>query len=375
MRIGMLSHYYLPHPGGIEIVVWNLARVLATRHEVTIVTSAIGAAEGTTVEDGVTLVRTPALNVAERFSSVPYPIPVGRGLGNAVKALASCDVLHAHGALYAGSMYAARLARRQGVPLVLTEHVGFVQYSSRIVNAVEAAAWATIGDRVVGSAHAMATINARIQGWLTDRYPQTDIRFIANGVDTERFHPAQLPERSAIRQSFGLPDDRPLLLFAGRDSDKKNFDAVLEMPRDDFHLVVCGARRDLKADNLTDLGIIPYDQMPRLFQCMDVMVQASTGEGFPLVVQEALASGVAIAILWDSGYASSLDRSVVAACDTVDQIAGAVRSLATNEALRRQLSRDGRAWAERRWSWQATAHAYEQLYAEVVAEMAQLRAA
>jgi len=359
----MLSHYYLPHPGGIEIVVWNLARALAARHEVTIVTSAIGAPEGTSVEDGVTLVRTRAFNGAERFS-IPYPMPIGPGLANAVKSLASCDVLHAHGALYAGSLHAAKLARRQNVPLVITEHVGFVQYSSRLVNAVEAAAWSTVGDRVVGSARSLATINARIQAWLHDRYPTADIRFIANGVDTERFHVASAPERSTIRQSFGLPDDRPLVLFAGRDSDKKNFDAVLAMPRDDFHLVVCGARRDLKADGLTDLGIIPYDQMPRLFRAMDVMVQASTGEGFPLVVQEALASGVAIAILWDPGYASSLDRNVVAACDSVSDLAESVRSLTTNEALRRRLSREGRLWAERRWSWHATARAYEELYAE-----------
>jgi glycosyltransferase involved in cell wall biosynthesis len=105
--------------------------------------------------------------------------------------------------------------------------------------------------------------------------------------------------------------------------------------------------------------------MPQLFGAVDVMVQASTGEGFPLVVQEALASGIAIAILWDPGYGTSLDRGVVAACDTVEEIGPAVRALAVNEALRHRLSRDGRAWAERHWSWDATAHAYEALYAEV----------
>jgi glycosyltransferase involved in cell wall biosynthesis len=373
MRIGMLCHYYLPHPGGIEIVVWNLARALAERHDVTIVTSAIGAAAGTTTEDGVTLVRTSASNVTERFG-IPYPIPVGPGLRTAVKALASCDVLHAHGALYAGSVHAARLARRQAIPLVLTEHVGFVQYPSRIVNAVEAAAWSSIGDRVVGSTRAVATINARIERWLRDRYSGADIRFIANGVDTARFHPATPWERSSFRRELKLPEDRPLVLFAGRDSDKKNLDAVLSMPRDDFHLVICGAQRGLQADGLTDLGILPYDRMPRLFRAIDVMVQASTGEGFPLVVQEALATGVAIAILWDPGYATSLDRGVVAACDTVEQLAGAVRSLAVDDAFRCRLAREGRAWAERHWSWQATARAYEALYADF-AKPGQRRAA
>jgi D-inositol-3-phosphate glycosyltransferase len=360
----MLCHYYLPHPGGVEIVVWNLARDLARRHEVSIVTCSAGSTEGTVVEDGITVHRTRALNVAERFG-IPYPIPLGGGLSAAVRSLGSFDVLHAHGALYAGSIHAARLARERGVPLVITEHVGFVQYPSRLVNAVEAAAWSSVGDRVVGASSAIVTINARTQRWLAARYPSADLRFIGNGVDTKRFAIRHASDRADARRLFALPDDKPLVLFAGRDSDKKNLDAVLAIPRDDFHLVVCGARRDLRAEGLTDLGVVPYEQMPRLFAAADVMVQASTGEGFPLVVQEALATGVAIAILWDPGYETSLDRNVVAACDTVSELPGAVRSLAVNESLRHRLARDGRQWAERRWSWEATARSYEVLYAEV----------
>ena len=364
MRIGMLCHYYPPHPGGIEIVVWNLARALSSRHEVSIVTSAIGADAGTSVEDDITVVRTPAYNPTERFG-IPYPVPSGRGLGDAIRALGSADVVHAHGALYAGSIHAARLARRDHVPLVVTEHVGFVDYPSRLVNAVESAAWTMVGDRVVSATNALVTINSRTQRWLEQRYPRTDIRFIGNGVDTRRFHPRSPAEQAELRKSLGLPSDKPLVLFAGRDSDKKNLDAVLAMPRDDFHLVVCGARRGLEGRGLTDLGIVSYDQMPRLFGAVDVMVQASTGEGFPLVVQEALASGIAIAILWDPGYASTLDRHVVAACDSVTEIGALVQSLARSETIRHRLSRDGRAWAEAHWSWEATARSYEDLYAEL----------
>ena len=361
----MLCHYYPPHMGGVEFVVWNVARCLAARHEVTIVTSAIGSEVGTSVDDGITIVRTAAHNLTERFG-IPYPVPAGNGLARAVQELASVDVMHAHGALYPGSIHASRVARKHDVPLVLTEHVGFVQYPSRIVNAVEAAAWSTIGDRVVAATSALATINTRIQHWLATRYPTVDLRFIGNGVDTRRFFVRPHSHRADLRREFGLPDDKPIVLFAGRDSDKKNLDAVLAYPRDAFHLVICGAKRDLRAPGVTDLGLVPYDAMPRLLSASDIMIQASTGEGFPLVVQEALSSGVPIAILWDSGYATSLDRNVVAAADTIETLGVTLTSLATNEALRHRLARDGRAWAERHWSWEATADAYEALYVEVV---------
>jgi len=360
----MLCSNYPPHPGGLEIMVQNLARGLSRRHEVTVVTSAFGDAEGKQEEDGMVVHRIPTFHATERLG-IPYPVPSPRAFDAALRSAASTDVLHAHGALYASSIHAARAARRHGVPLVLTEHVGFVEYGSRAVNAVEAIAWRTIGDRVIGASSAVTTYNSRVMQWLGGRYPGRDIRFIGNGVDTARFHARPRAERSETRRSLGLPDDRPLVLFAARASEKKNLDAVLAFSRDSFHLVVCGAPRGLRADGLTDLGVVPYSQMPRIFGCVDAMVHASTGEGFPLAVQEALASGLALALLWDPGYAAWLDRSAVAACDTLELLERAVRALATDEAHRRRLSSAGRRWAEQRWSWEATVEAYERLYLDV----------
>jgi glycosyltransferase involved in cell wall biosynthesis len=360
----MLCHNYLPHPGGLEVMVRNLARGLARRHEVTLVTSAFDGAEGRTEEDGFVVHRVPAFHATERVG-IPYPIPMGRALGVALRSLTSVDLVHAHGALYASTIHARRLAKRRSVPLVVTEHVGFVEYGNPMVNAVEAMAWAAIGDRVMSTSSAVATYNSRVQRWLGERYPSSDIRFIGNGVDTSNFRPRTEVECATLRRSFGLPDDRPLVLFAARDSEKKNLNDVLQFTRDDFHLVVCGAARGLKGDNLTDLGVVPYDRMSDLFGCVDAMVHASTGEGFPLAVQEALASGLPIALLWDPGYAAWLDRDAVAACDTIEQLGAAVRSLATTESLRGRLSRAAREWTERHWSWEATVTAYEQLYADV----------
>lgn len=357
----MLCSNYPPHPGGLEIMVQNLARGLARRHEVTVVTSAFAGAEGTGEEDGMIVHRIPTFHATERLG-IPYPVPSVRGFGAALRSMPSIDLLHAHGALYASSIHAAQAARRLRVPLVLTEHVGFVEYGSRAINAVESIAWGTVGDRVVGGSRAVTTYNSRVMEWLTGRYPGHDIHFIGNGVDTATFHPRPRAARHEIRRSFGLPDDRPLVLFAARASEKKNLDAVLAFPREAFHLVVCGAPRGLRADGLTDLGVVPYGRMPQLFGCVDAMVHASTGEGFPLAVQEALASGLALALLWDPGYGAWLDRNAVAACDDIGQLDQAVRSLATDQTHRGRLSAAGREWALQHWSWDATVQGYEQLY-------------
>ena len=364
MRVGMLCSNYLPHPGGLEVMVQHLAKGLAKNNEVVLVTSAFDGAIGETIEHGITVHRVPAVHVTERFG-IPYPVPFGRELRTALRAVRACDVLHTHGALYAISIQAALLARRCKIPLVLTEHVGFVQYSSHVVNAIQSLAWRAVGNNVVRTARALTTLNTRVQSWLKARYPGREVHFIGNGVDTALFSPRDAEERSAIRRDLGLPCDRPLVLCVARDSEKKNLDAVLRIPRDNFHLVVCGAKRGLQRDHMTDLGVVPYATMPRLFACADVLIHPATGEGFPLAVQEALASGVATALLWDDGYAASLDARVVAAYDSIEHVDSTLMRLLAEECWRSELAAAGRQWAVDQWSWNATVSAYEGLYADL----------
>jgi D-inositol-3-phosphate glycosyltransferase len=188
------------------------------------------------------------------------------------------------------------------------------------------------------------------------------VRYVGHGVDLVRFHRRSPEERRALRRSFGLPENGVTGLFVGRDADKKNIGAVLDAPRDGYVLVVCGAERNLQAANLVDLGIVPYERMPDLFGCMDFMVHAASGEGFPLAVQEAIASGVPVALLWDEGYERWMPREVVAACDRLQDVASEMVQLAGDSMRRDVLARAGRDWASRHWSWAATVAAYEQIY-------------
>ena len=364
MHIALFSLNYVPHPGGIEVVVDELARELGQRHQVTIVTSDWEAARGVTRAGGVTTWRVPALHVTERFG-VPYPVPRSLDLRAALRDASSADLFHAHGALYVHTLLAARLARRHQRPFVLTEHVGFVDYPSRVTNAVQRAAWNSIGNWTVAQADAITTYNARVQAWLSTRYPGRAVRFIANGVDLERFRPLDPDARLRARVALGLPVDDTIVLFVGRATAKKNFDHVLNIPRDGFTLVTCGARRDLSLAGVVDLGQVPNERMSLVYSCADIMVHAATGEGFPLAVQEAMATAVPVVLRWDPGYAGMLDRAAVLACDTPGEIADAVGQLVASPECRALLGTTGERWARGAWSWKSTVQSFEQLYAEV----------
>ena len=363
LRIGMLCHNYAPHPGGIEVVVRNLGRRLARSHEVTIVTAAWAGDSGASREDAMEVHRLPALHLSEKLG-IPYPFPLGPGIARALRALAAVDILHAHGALYPVALLAAALSSSRGIPLVLTEHVGFVRYPRAAVNALERVAWRLLGDRVLRRSAAVTTYNERIADWLRMRWPGCSPRLIRNGVDTGRFGPLNPEERRARRASFQLPQDQTVVLFAGRDNPKKNLDVVLRIPRESFQLAICGHRRDLRGANLTDLGLLSHEAMADLYGCADLLVHAATGEGFPLVVQEALACGLPVVLLWDDGYLTSIDRDAVVACTSFEELSQEVRALAVNAERRASLSARARTTAIRLWSWDVTASSYLQLYRE-----------
>ena len=360
----MFSSNYPPHPGGLEVMARNVAEGLARRHNVGVVSTAFREAPSSRLENGATVYRVRGWHGTERLG-VPYPVPFDSNLPAILRSLPQPDAVLTHGALYATTLAAVRYARRWKAPLVLIEHVGLVPYASVSLRAVQAAAWRLLGDRSVERCRAVVTYNARVESWLRERFPSARVRFIGNGVDHVRFAPRPETERAGLRARFGLPADGPVVLFVGRDTGKKNLSSVLAVPRVGFRLAVCGSERELPPD-VTNLGVQPYDRMPDLYAAVDVMIHGSVGEGFPLAVQEALASGVPLVVLWDEGYRTLLARETVAACDGLGELGETLRAILQDEGRRSELSALGRAWAVSHWAWTSTIEKYEDLLGEVV---------
>jgi glycosyltransferase involved in cell wall biosynthesis len=139
--------------------------------------------------------------------------------------------------------------------------------------------------------------------------------FLPNGIDTSKFSPATVKERSVLRKRYGLPQDKVLGLFVGRFVAKKGFVELLKLETiEGAELVFAGG--DSPAGHSRDdhhfLGPVDRANVQDIFKMCDVFILPSRGEGFPLTVQEAMSCGLAVITTDDPAYdAYALDESLV----------------------------------------------------------------
>lgn len=314
MRVLILSHYARPHVGGIEAVVDAQVQGLrALGHEVRVITSAVPC--DAAPQDGV--VRIPALNVAEARAGVPFPVFAPSLVPAVVRAARWADVVHAHGFLYLPTLVAAlhRRSGRRRPPLVVTEHVGHVHYDSALVDAVERAAVASVGRLCVRVADAVVVLNSRVAAEIRSLHRGVRMVVIPNGVDTGRLHPATPPERSGLRDVFGW-DDRPRVVFVGRLVEKKGVHLAVAAARQAagaWELVLVGPGTWPGEDGVRMMGPLSPQGVADVLRAADAMLLPSHGEGFPVVIQEAMACGLPVVVADDPTYGPYLDGAAAGA--------------------------------------------------------------
>lgn len=370
LRIVLASQFALPKMCGIATIADHVARELAARgHDVTLVASSYHQPRERPAGLGFRLEIVPGWNPLEARFGVPYPLFSPLLLPRIRRILDGADVFHSHGFLSQISL--AGFARaRPGPVRVLTEHVGHVTYQSRLVDAVERAAIATVGRFVARRADAIVTYNDEVRAQMRALAPRARQVQIENGVDSDFYRPPSPGERAALRARLGW-DDRPRVLFVGRIVDKKGAPVALEAARlggGAFELIIVGPGRLDAAPNTRFLGRLSREAVAELYRAADLFVLPSYGEGFPLSAQEAMASGLPVVLSNQPAYVPILEGAG-AAVKLVERTGSAVCA-----AILEFLPRSADAGAEalrfvlRRFSWSRAAEEHLALYRRLLAE-------
>ena len=364
MRILEISNYYPEHIGGIEFVALNLVQQWRQQNQVRWLACDVKTCPHVASPDDIPL---PAGNFTEEHLGFPYPIPIRDSIATIFKQTNWCDVVHVNDCLYLASLIAFIASRWYHKPLLITQHVGLIQYDEAYKNTLQEIAYTTFGKFVLEHAAQVTFISKRVKDWfeVRMRFREPAI-LLSNGVDHKLFYPSTDYERNAVRYQLGYSENNNVLLFVGRFTQKKGLDIIRAiakaLPHYCWLLVGSGEINPLEWD-LHNLKVIPPQPQTALRQyyiAADLFVIPSTGEGFPLAVQEALSCGLPAAISLET--AAHLPDAPLVRLD-LSQLPKILEDIVALFKAQDRLS-SMRVAAEEyahKWDWNSIASEYEKI--------------
>ncbi|MFF5964054.1 glycosyltransferase family 4 protein [Streptomyces collinus] len=357
--IVQITPYYPPHLGGLERVVSHLAREQAKRHDVRVLTTALGSADAprTTHENGVVVHRHRAVEMAHTA--------IAPGLAAHLARLPGDAVLHLHCAHALLPEMVALTARLRGTRFLLHFHLD-VDASGPLGPLLPYYKRHVFG-RVLRAAAGVVALTDAQAAFLTDTYgiPADRVHVVPNGVDEAYFMPAREPAPGPVN-----------LLYVGRLGAQKNVARLLDamrLTRQDIRLRIVGdgellgrleeqAAR-LRLDNVEFSGGLLGADLVKAYAGADAFVLPSDKEGMPLVVLEAMAAGLPVVATDVPGTRELVRGTGLLAAPEPAALAAALDSVAADPALRARLARASTERA-RNHSWQTVARQVEDVYAK-----------
>jgi glycosyltransferase involved in cell wall biosynthesis len=382
VRILLCNYEYPPLGGGGGVFTACLARQLAKRHDVTVLTSQGLGTPADSVEDGVRIVRAPVFLRQQRataslVSMASYMVD-GTREGKKLLRQQSFDIINTHFALPSGPVGHA-LARFGGIPNVLTVHGGDIYDPSKFTSPHRhplLKTWTrsllSKADKVVGqSKNTLENVH---------KYYTSDLDSvrIPLGID-----PPPMVSEDKFDYEFG--EDEVRLITVGRLVPRKASIQLIRMMNvlkgTRAKLIIVGSgpeekmlKAEVRASKLEDqvlfTGFVSDEEKFWLLQRSDIYVSSSQHEGFGLVFLEAMASGLPVVCYDHGGQTDFLqnDRNgYVVPLNDLEELRARCQQLIENSQLRKSIGQNNKDLVKEFYI-DNCAKLYEDLFYETISQ-------
>jgi glycosyltransferase involved in cell wall biosynthesis len=361
VKILASSNYFPEHVGGIERVAGDLVHALRAKgHSVRWVAAETSdCPHRGNLEDAA----IPAWNVTERRLGFPYPIPDPRCRRSLQDIVEESDVVHLHDCLYATNLMIFRAARKLGRPVVITQHVTEVPYRRWLLRSIQREAYRMLAEPMLSRADHVVFVSERVRERFAKVVGQRRSEVIENGVDMSGLAVPAQQDGTRIRDQLGYDVSDTVLLFAGRFVEKKGLSHIrtAAAARPFWRWLMVGRvddedPREWRLPNVTVLDPVGHERMGSLYAIADLLVLPSTGEGLPVVVQEALMCGTPVLTTVDTAGGLSGRHGMVRAWDPTT---GTLEAAIASALSRHEDPNEIALRARRRWDLGDVATRYE----------------
>jgi glycosyltransferase involved in cell wall biosynthesis len=364
MRVLFVSDVYFPRVNGVSTSIRTFRGDLAREGVETFLMAPEYPDAPADTEPGI--IRVPSGGVPldpedRRFHSAA----LGRVLN--AELAARVDLVHIHTPFIA-HYAAARFARAHGLPLVATYHTFFEDYLHHYLPVLPRRIGRLLARHFTRSqcrdVAALISPSAPMRDALLSYGVTTPIEVLPTGLPADRYVRG---DGARFRRRFGLPAERPLLLYVGRVAYEKNIDFLLRMfvrlraQRPDAWFVIAGEgpAREHLARLARSLGVdeavrfIGYleraTELPDCYAAGDAFVFASRTETQGLVLLEAMAQGTPVVSTAELGTRSILTPGCGAFVVAEDEggfasAVAAALALPADDPRRGQLRAHAESW-------------------------------
>jgi glycosyltransferase involved in cell wall biosynthesis len=300
LKILMLNYEYPPLGGGGGVIHRHIAEELATRHDVTVLTSRARSLPRFEMAGSVNVHRVDVLgreskataSLLSMLSYFPASLNAGQKLINKIKP----DLINSHFAIPTGPS-AVLLARRNRIPHVLSIHGGDIyDPSKRLSPHRTPGLHQTVGwvlrkaDHVAAQSENTADNARRIYGY------EKEITIIPHGLKQPLSPPFS-------RKELGLSDDQIVLVTVGRLIARKANHQLIEIlsriNNPNLVLVLLGegpartplldlAKRLRVENQIVMPGFVSEERKYQYLQAADIFVSTTGHEGFGLMYVEGM---------------------------------------------------------------------------------------
>jgi glycosyltransferase involved in cell wall biosynthesis len=279
-----------------------------------------------------------------------------------------------------------RLAHSLGVPCVETYHTFFEEYLYHYIPVVPRGVMRFLAKRFSrhqgNSLDGMVVPSRPMLTVLRSYGVETHAEVIPTGIEPASF---VMGERSVFRRQFGIPADRPVVLFVGRVAHEKNIGFLIRTVErvkrelDNILFVIAGegpARPSLELEvkrlglgrNVLFIGYLDRGTaLNNCYRAADLFIFSSRTETQGLVLLEAMAQGVAVVSTAEMGTRDVLREGlgVWIAREELTDFSSKIVKLLGNPPLRVNLGQAGRDYV-RAWSASEQAQCLLSFYKSVL---------
>ncbi len=207
---------------------------------------------------------------------------------------------------------------------------------------------------------------------------QKNLLVIRNGTKPEKFFPM---DKMKTRQMFNLPTHEKIILCISSLTPIKGIDILLRafadindgcsnlmiLGKGELELQLKTLAKDLHIENrVSFIGSRNHDEIPLWLNACDVLCLSSHCEGFPTVIVEAFACGKPVVATKVGGVPEAVANEslgILVEPGNKEELA-----LALNKALEKEWNHQAIAEYGKRFSWDAIADEYLELYKNVVSK-------